>query len=34
MANGVCIIEWADKIEKILPKERIVIDIEKGNNPR
>lgn len=27
--NGVCIIEWADKIEKMIPKERIVIDIEK-----
>lgn len=30
--SGVCIIEWADKIEKMIPKERIVIDIEKGNN--
>lgn len=30
--NGVCIIEWADKIEKMIPKERIVIDIEKGKN--
>ncbi len=27
--NGVCIVEWADKIEKMIPKERIVIDIEK-----
>ena len=27
--NGVCIIEWADKIEKMIPKERIVVDIEK-----
>lgn len=31
--GGVCIIEWADKIDKMIPKERIVIDIEKGNNP-
>lgn len=31
--KGVCIIEWADRIEKIIPKERIVIDIKKGNNP-
>ena len=30
--KGVCIIEWADKIEKMIPKTRIVIDIEKGNN--
>lgn len=30
--NGVCIIEWADKIERMIPKERTVIDIEKGNN--
>jgi tRNA threonylcarbamoyladenosine biosynthesis protein TsaE len=28
--NGVCIIEWADKIEKMIPPERIVINIEKG----
>ena len=28
--EGVCIIEWADKIEKMLPKEIIVLDIEKG----
>jgi len=28
--NGVCIIEWADKIERMIPNERIVIDIEKG----
>lgn len=31
-SNGVSIIEWADKIEKLLPKERIVLDIEKGIN--
>lgn len=30
--NGVCIIEWADKIEKMIPKERMVIDIEKGKS--
>ncbi|MDD4725809.1 MAG: tRNA (adenosine(37)-N6)-threonylcarbamoyltransferase complex ATPase subunit type 1 TsaE [Tissierellia bacterium] len=31
--SGVCIIEWADRIDKMIPKERIVIDIENGNNP-
>ncbi|TJX14903.1 tRNA (adenosine(37)-N6)-threonylcarbamoyltransferase complex ATPase subunit type 1 TsaE [Tissierella creatinini] len=30
--DGVCIIEWADKIDKMIPKERIVIDIEKGKS--
>ena len=30
--NGVCVIEWADKIEKMIPKERMVIDIEKGKS--
>lgn len=30
--NGVCIIEWADKIERMLPKERIVVDIENGSD--
>lgn len=30
--KGVCIIEWAGKIEKLLPKERIVLDIEKCEN--
>lgn len=30
--KGVCIIEWADKIEKLLPKGRIVLDIEKGED--
>jgi len=29
-SNGVSIIEWADKIERLLPKERIVLDINKG----
>ena len=28
--DGVCIIEWADKIKEFLPKENIVLDIEKG----
>lgn len=28
--EGVCIIEWAEKIEKMLPKEIIVLDIGKG----
>lgn len=27
--KGVCIIEWADKIEKLLPEDRIVLNIEK-----
>lgn len=30
--DGVCIIEWADKIKRMLPKERIVVDIENGND--
>ncbi|WP_353093025.1 tRNA (adenosine(37)-N6)-threonylcarbamoyltransferase complex ATPase subunit type 1 TsaE [Tissierella praeacuta] len=30
--NGVCIIEWAERIEKLLPKERIVLNIEKGKD--
>lgn len=30
--NGVCIIEWAEKIEKLLPKERIELDIKKGKD--
>lgn len=29
-SNGVSIIEWGDKIEEALPKERINIRIEKG----
>ncbi len=28
--NGVCIIEWAEKIEKLLPEERVIINISKG----
>ena len=28
--EGVSIIEWADKIQALLPKDRIVLDIEKG----
>ncbi len=28
--KGISIIEWAEKIEKLLPKERIVLNIEKG----
>lgn len=27
--RGVCIIEWAEKIEEVLPEDRIVLDIEK-----
>lgn len=30
--KGVCIIEWADKIDRMIPKDRIVVDIENGNN--
>lgn len=30
--NGVSIIEWAEKIENTLPKERMVINIRRGNN--
>lgn len=30
--GGVCIIEWAEKIEKMLPKETIVVDIESGED--
>lgn len=30
--NGVCIIEWAEKINKMIPKEKIVINMQKGNN--
>lgn len=30
--NGVCIIEWADKIDRMIPKERITLDIEKGTD--
>ncbi len=32
--GGVCIIEWAYKIDKLIPKERIVIDIEKGSDDK
>lgn len=30
--NGVCIIEWAEKIEKLLPEDRVIINISKGHN--
>lgn len=30
--KGVCIIEWADKIQKMIPHENIVIDIEKSDD--
>ena len=30
--NGVCIIEWAEKIERMLPEDRLVIDIKNGKN--
>lgn len=29
--DGVCIIEWAEKIEKLLPEDRIIIDIKKSD---
>ncbi len=33
--NGVSVIEWADKIEEILPKERLTVNIEiTGENKR
>ncbi|MDD3036236.1 MAG: tRNA (adenosine(37)-N6)-threonylcarbamoyltransferase complex ATPase subunit type 1 TsaE [Candidatus Saccharimonadaceae bacterium] len=31
--DGVSIIEWADKIEKFIPEERIEIQLEKTDNP-
>ncbi|MDR0852703.1 MAG: tRNA (adenosine(37)-N6)-threonylcarbamoyltransferase complex ATPase subunit type 1 TsaE [Clostridiales Family XIII bacterium] len=31
--NGVTIVEWADKIEELLPKDAIVIRIDSGKNP-
>ncbi|MGO1469715.1 MAG: tRNA (adenosine(37)-N6)-threonylcarbamoyltransferase complex ATPase subunit type 1 TsaE [Tissierella sp.] len=30
--QGICLIEWAEKIQAFLPKDRIVLDIEKGND--
>ncbi len=30
--NGVSVIEWAEKIENTLPKDRMVINIRRGNN--
>lgn len=30
--DGVCIIEWADMIKEIIPKESIIIEIEYGKN--
>ncbi len=30
--KGVSIIEWADKIEKFLPKERLVLDIKRASH--
>lgn len=30
--NGVCIVEWADMIEDIIPEDAIRIDIEYGEN--
>lgn len=29
--DGVCIIEWAEKIKKLLPEDRIIIDIKKSD---
>ncbi|MDR7869418.1 MAG: tRNA (adenosine(37)-N6)-threonylcarbamoyltransferase complex ATPase subunit type 1 TsaE [Tissierellaceae bacterium] len=30
--EGVCIIEWAERIKSMLPEERVVIDIKKTEN--
>lgn len=30
--NGVCVIEWADRIEGLIPADRIVLDIENGED--
>ena len=30
--EGVCIIEWAEKIDKLIPPDRIIIDIKKTDN--
>ncbi len=30
--GGVCIIEWAEKISDLIPEDRIVIDIKKGQD--
>lgn len=30
--DGVCVIEWANRIEEVIPKERIVLDIENGDD--
>ncbi len=32
--QGVCIIEWAEKIENLLPEDRIIINIKKTENPK
>jgi len=32
--NGISIIEWAERIKKMIPQENIVIDIENGNNQK
>lgn len=30
--DGVCVIEWAEKIEDLIPNNRIVLDIENGED--
>ena len=30
--EGVCIIEWAEKIDKLIPENRIIIDIKKTDS--
>lgn len=30
--QGVCIIEWAEKIEPVIPEERIVLEMESGDH--
>lgn len=31
--EGVCIIEWAEKIDRLIPEDRIIIDIKKTSHP-
>lgn len=31
-SDGVCIIEWSNLIEEILPKERLIIEINRGQD--
>lgn len=31
--EGVCIIEWAEKIDRLIPEDKIIIDIKKTSHP-